>query len=342
MCIAIFKPRKTKPDWEAYRAAYDNNPDGWGFAAARGGKLVVKKGVSSFNNFKKKFYEFRNCPSIVHFRIRTSGDIDDRNCHPFMVSPNLAVIHNGILDIQCNVNKKMSDTWHFVTQVLRPIHESAPAFPWNLGLSFLGESFLGNGNKMVFLSATGEHTIWNSDLGHTTKDRHWWSNYSYTYGSRFTGKVKTTSSSSSKGKSYSVTASSGYTSGYDRIDWSKWRDVEDTVPMDSIADTKDKDAEHRDLIITADKLVEQQYSQKTFSSRVDEDDLIHLAADDPLSTALGECTASDYDAAQGLVSAGLPAYALSELYKWWPESLEYLWFNYCTDFDEYAADRSES
>lgn len=330
MCIAIFKPRKTQPDWDSYRAAYDNNPDGWGFAAARDGKLIVKKGVSSFNNFKKKFYEFRHSPALVHFRIRTSGDINDRNCHPFMVSPDLAVIHNGMLDIQCNVDAKMSDTWHFVTQVLRPIHESAPAFPWNMGLSFLGEQFLGRGNKMLFLSATGEHTIWNYDLGHTTKDRHWWSNYSYTYGSRFTGKPK-------------VTSKGLFTSGYERIDWGNYRSPGKTAPMDSVASSKDKDAEQRDLITTADKIdPPKKEKQQTIYSAIDCDDRIVIPNDDPLGEALGDCTASDYDAAQGLVTAGLPTYAISELFKWWPESLEYLWYNYSSDFDEYATSEDHS
>lgn len=324
MCIAIFKPRKTQPDWSAYQSSYDNNPDGWGFAAARNGKLIVRKGVSSFRTFKKKFYEFRHCPALVHFRIRTSGDINDKNCHPFLIDQDLAVIHNGILDLKCNINKNMSDTWHFVRQVLRPLNESDQSFPWNLGLSFLGEQFLGTGNKMVFLRSTGEHTIWNGDSGHYASDKHWYSNYSYTYGNRHTGKPKT----------HTVT----FSQNYDRISWPDIRSGYGYyTPQDSASRKKDADADQKQLLLTTADKVEQPKKEKeeveTIHAPLDIDDRLSLPSDDPLGEALGYCTASDYDAAQGLVAAGLPTYAISELYKWWPESLENLWYTYCTDFE---------
>ena len=318
MCIAIFKPRKTQPDWDAYETAYRQNDDGWGFAAARGGKLIVKKGVSSFNNFKKKFYEFRHCPAIVHFRIRTSGNIDNKNCHPFMISPDLAVIHNGILNLKCNVDQTMSDTWHFVRQVLRPMHESCPAFPWNLGISFLGEQFLGSGNKLVFLSARGEHTIWNSDLGHYAKDRHWYSNYSYCgYGiSRFSGKPE-----EPKKTTYFSGWSSGASSLLDREIALDNQDTKKLTTADKISTPKKKEEKQED-------------SQQTlFNSEVS------YLEDDPICRALGDCMASDYDAAQGLASAGLPMYVISELYKWYPQALENLYYQYISDWEEFEYDR---
>ena len=314
MCIAIFKPRKTQPDWDAYETAYRQNDDGWGFAAARGGKLIVKKGVSSFNNFKKKFYEFRHCPAIVHFRIRTSGNVDNKNCHPFLISPDLAVIHNGILDLECNIDKNMSDTWHLVRQVLKPIHESAPDFPWNLGISFFGEQFLGRGNKLVFLKASGEHTIWNSDLGHYAKDRHWYSNYSYcgTGISRFTGKPDAPK------KTISFATYTGSSSSRDR-----------ELALDN-ADTK--------RLTTADTLQKKSDGKQAtlFTDRVG------YLEDDPVCRALGDCTASDYDAAQGLAAAGLPMYVIGELYKWYPSSLENLYYEYLSSWEEFEYDRADA
>lgn len=319
MCIAIFKPRKTQPDWDAYETAYRGNPDGWGFAAARGGKLIVKKGVSSFNNFKKKFYEFRHCPAIVHFRIRTSGNIDNKNCHPFLVSPDLAFIHNGMLDIEQNVDKNMSDTWHFNRQVLRIIHEADPNFPWNLGTSFLGECFLGRGNKVVFLNASGEHTIWNRDAGHTTKDRHWWSNYSYSGGSRWTGQKATPTSSTSYYKNYGRI--------YDSMRSSGWL-------SDSKARESDAEHEQRDLVVEADDAE----SQKSLFDKV-----VPRVDGDPISEALGECSATDYEHGQCLAQCGLQSYVISELYKWWPESLGVLYDSYVEDtIDMYTPTKGES
>ena len=43
------------------------------------------------------------------------------NCHPFLFNDNkLALIHNGILPIKCNIDG-LSDTVHFVKLVLEPM-----------------------------------------------------------------------------------------------------------------------------------------------------------------------------------------------------------------------------
>lgn len=299
MCIAIFKPRKTAPDWSAYERAFKSNPDGWGFAAARDGKLIVRKGVTSFNNFKRKFKHFKNCPALVHFRIKTSGEINDKNCHPFMVTDQLAVIHNGMLDIEQSVDKNMSDTWHFVRQVLRPMSEGDPAFAWNLGASFLAEQFLGSGNKMVFLTADGQHTIWNSDLGHVAKDRHWYSNYSYTDGNRLTGKVvEVTSLQKSTSNPY----------------WSNRNQYTRYYTTPKCDDGLTKRLRQHELAL-------------------DHGDLVSRIESDPITKALGNLSSSDYDAAQGLTSSGVPMYVITELYKWWPDSLENLYGCYMSDWE---------
>ena len=337
MCIAIFKPRKTQPDWAAYKRAFKSNPDGWGFAVAKDGKLITQKGTTSFNNFKKKFQRYRAYPALVHFRIRTSGEINDKNCHPFAVTEDLCVIHNGMLDIELNINKKMSDTWHFVTQVLRPMCEGDCNFPWNHGSSFLGEQFLGNGNKMVFLKATGEHTIWNSELGHRAPDKHWYSNYSYTSYSRYTGKPKKTTSASNNwlynrgttttgvGVSSSHTKSNPYLNDYYRPTNKYTSHVQE---IDEQAQTAAD--EHEKLWQENDK---KQYND---SSNLDENDrdMMALDADDPILSAFKNLSASDYEAVQCLASAGLPIDVLEELVNWDPEAAEILYCHMCDQIDD--------
>jgi hypothetical protein len=314
MCIAIFKPRKTQPDWTAYKRAFKTNPDGWGFAVAKDNKLIIKKGTTSFNNFKKKFQPYRAYPALVHFRIRTSGEIDDKNCHPFSVTENLCCIHNGMLDVQCNINKKMSDTWHFVTQVLRPMCEGDEAFPWNQGSSFLGEYFLGTSNKLVFLKNTGEHTVWNYEQGHVAPDKHWYSNYSYTNHSRFTGMPKLNNwIYNNKGESH--------------YSWTLKNSSKKIIPNNyKEIDEQRKDDERQLLWKEND---EEAYA---VDGRLDENDTarLTLGKDDPFS-GLQDLAPEDYNAAQGLAMAGLSVEVIESLYDFEPNSLDLLWSQCCEE-----------
>ena len=178
MCIAITKPADTQPDWEAYRHGFNRNPDGWGFAVPDNGRVLIRKDLSKFEDFRAEFECFTDRPALIHFRIKTSGEINKRNCHPFRLTDNLAMIHNGMLDIECSLRSDKSDTWHFVKQVLRPMAAADPRFAWNIGCTFLGEQFVGY-NKVAFLDAAGEFAVWNKSAGVTEKDGHWYSNTSY-------------------------------------------------------------------------------------------------------------------------------------------------------------------
>ena len=180
MCIAITKPAGIKPDYKAYKNGYDRNPDGWGFAVPDRHKksVIIRKNTTSFKDFWKQFKPFKDRPALVHFRIKTHGLIEKRNCHPFRVGSDLAMIHNGQLDIQCNEMKDKSDTWHFVKQVLRPMYDDSPLFPWNVGCQFIAEQYI-DYNKCAFLHADGDFAWWNKEAGYEVKDGHWYSNKTY-------------------------------------------------------------------------------------------------------------------------------------------------------------------
>ena len=178
MCIAITKPADTAPDWEAYQQGFIRNPDGWGFAVPHDGRVLIRKDVTSFDKFREAFTPHAHLPALVHFRIKTHGLVNKRNCHPFRLTDGLAMIHNGMLELECSLRPEKSDTWHFVKQVLRPMADADPRFAWNIGSSFLGESFIGY-NKVAFLDADGNFKIWNQEAGTTVQDGHWYSNGSY-------------------------------------------------------------------------------------------------------------------------------------------------------------------
>ena len=203
MCIAITKPAATKPDWAAYQNGFNANRDGWGFAVPDNGRVLIRKDLSTFADFRTAFEPYSDRDALIHFRIKSAGEISKRNCHPFRISQDMAMVHNGTIPIACNLIKAKSDTWHFVKQVLRPMHESDPRFCWNAGSQFIAEQYLGS-NKVAYITADGEFCVWNKHLGTETKDGHWYSNGTFRepktkllshssswYGSTYTGRSYT-------------------------------------------------------------------------------------------------------------------------------------------------------
>lgn len=179
MCLAIYKPADKSLDWDDLQEGFRCNSDGAGFAVVSDGRLIIEKGLFTFDAFREAFAPYMNHQAVVHFRLATHGTKDSDNCHPFVIGSDnsLVLIHNGILPIACDVDKKKSDTWHYVYHILNPLYEDDADFFNQPHISFMGEAAIG-GNKFVFLRADGEYGIWNEDDGHW-KDGVWYSNGSY-------------------------------------------------------------------------------------------------------------------------------------------------------------------
>lgn len=178
MCLAIYKPRGVVVPSEAYREGFRCNSHGAGFVTARGGKLRIHKGLFTFDDFWRAFEPHQDEQSLVHFRLATHGEKSTQNCHPFSVSAETAMIHNGILSIQCDLNAVMSDTWHYTNLVLSPMAKRDRDFFLHADVRFLGEQAIGRGNKFCFLRGDGEFGIWNEDQGYWEDDA-WFSNQSH-------------------------------------------------------------------------------------------------------------------------------------------------------------------
>lgn len=178
MCIAIYKPAGKKISWDSFKAAENYNDDGWGFAARTpDGNLVVRRGVDHYDGFRAAFEPFRKMQAIIHFRMRTHGTVKEGNCHPFMVSEGLAMIHNGVIPISCNVSSARSDTWHFNELVLREFYSHNKSFWRRPEYKFLIEQMSG-GSKFCFLRRDGAMAIYNESSGHW-HDGCWYSNHTY-------------------------------------------------------------------------------------------------------------------------------------------------------------------
>lgn len=177
MCLAIYKPSDVLPDWGALEEGFKSNDDGAGFVCVSDGKLLIDKGHFTFQEFRTAYEPYAHLQSAIHFRWATHGKTSAGNCHPFRVTDDLALIHNGVLDIKCDLDADMSDTWHYVQHILTPMAERDPDFFWQPEVVFMGEAAI-KGSKFVFLRSDGEWMIWNEDDGHWTGDI-WYSNASY-------------------------------------------------------------------------------------------------------------------------------------------------------------------
>jgi hypothetical protein len=126
MCIAIVKNHDVPfPTLEEMSNCWDNNPDGFGFAIRKNGKVEIHKGymkktemLSAYETLCKKY---QNYDVLLHFRIATHGGVNPQNTHPFPIVDSKksmgktkmvcdkCLIHNGVLPIEPR-SKNISDT----------------------------------------------------------------------------------------------------------------------------------------------------------------------------------------------------------------------------------------
>jgi glutamine amidotransferase len=177
MCIAIYKPEEKVISKATLQECYSSNPDGAGFMYAEDKQLQIQKGFFSFDSFYNAYKKHQDKKVVIHFRIKTHGEINETNCHPFAVNSSLAFVHNGIIN-GLDGDKAFSDTIHFNEQILQPLVNK-----WgNLALFQdpminLIESRIGY-SKLIFLDRHNNHKIMNEHKGEWD-DGVWYSNNSY-------------------------------------------------------------------------------------------------------------------------------------------------------------------
>ena len=182
MCLLVHQKETTHFTDAFLNDVYGKNRDGIGIMFATAGNVVVKKALpanaAEFVEFYRQYAEGREC--IWHARMQTHGDIDLENCHPYYVTKNIWMAHNGILSSGNDNDRSKSDTWHFIANVIQPALSYQP----DLILSptyqaFIGD-LIGNTNKFGFMTGSGEAVIINRSAGVTFSDA-WLSNtYAWT------------------------------------------------------------------------------------------------------------------------------------------------------------------
>jgi len=184
MCIIAYKPKGATLLKSVLKTCYKNNGDGCGIAYPddKGESMIVQRGMFSFKELWKMYRDIpKEKPILLHFRIGTSGEIDEKNCHPFLIDEKHALVHNGNIESKLdNKDNSVSDTNHFVEKILRPIFQTKLKKNFWSGFAFkwLMEGAIESKNKMVILAADGHATIYNEQAGEWENEV-WFSNKTY-------------------------------------------------------------------------------------------------------------------------------------------------------------------
>lgn len=198
MCLIVFK-RNDRSVFtnRQFKNMIARNNDGLGIMYIEDGRVKHFKTVGSD---KEKFKLFQQCRNKVtyamHSRYKTHGLINEKNCHPYELLSidkgdpiDLYVMHNGVLDAP-DIDKDMSDTWHYMEYILKPIIKADIDLLWESPhIQRMITKAIG-GSKLLFMRSDPVKfpiLILNSTLG-TEKDGCWLSNShgctetGYTYG----------------------------------------------------------------------------------------------------------------------------------------------------------------
>lgn len=140
MCLIVWKEgEEALFTNRQFKNMISRNSDGLGIMWREGGRVKVDKVLGSPKEKFKLFQKHRNKPYFaMHARLKTHGLINLDNCHPYEIlnidkgdSVDLYLMHNGVLSDVPDTKNNMSDTWHFVEYVIKPIAKANLDLLWN-------------------------------------------------------------------------------------------------------------------------------------------------------------------------------------------------------------------
>jgi predicted glutamine amidotransferase len=175
MCLLWTQTADTNFSDELLADFYTRNRDGAGFMWAKEGKLHYRK-ILPAN--AAEFIEFYNtyCRGVEgagHVRMRTHGDINLSNCHPYEVfgfddgsedEMPMLLMHNGILHTGNQKDTSRSDTAHYIDDYIRKLLGSDPALAFSAEFKEIIGKHIGQ-NRFVLMNHLGEMAVINKYQG---------------------------------------------------------------------------------------------------------------------------------------------------------------------------------
>lgn len=176
MCLLITKPANVEFKEEHLADFYQRNRDGIGVMLADNGFLHIYKqiprNVQDVLDFYEKYAKGRDC--AIHYRMRTHGDIDMDNCHPYPVfgfdegddhPMPMALMHNGVLHTGNDRDRRKSDTWHYIRDYLHKLLANDPSLAFSPEFADIIGKHIGANNKFVLMNNLGQRTTINESSG---------------------------------------------------------------------------------------------------------------------------------------------------------------------------------
>jgi len=160
MCLIIHKPRGIEIPADLLEAAVSLNRDGWGLMgfSAEGDLLVERHAKVDLAAILATERKYRDAEYVLHLRKRTRGAADVDNAHPFKVTDGVYMMHNGTIKLDTRV-AGMSDSWHFVSEILRPLAQRRTGILLDNAFHRLLEIALRPENKLALLDYPARRII---------------------------------------------------------------------------------------------------------------------------------------------------------------------------------------
>ena len=201
MCIIVASPIESEiPSKKILENCYKNNPDGFGFSYNHEGKVYIEKGYMDFEEGYNRLMEvdkqinLKDKGVLMHYRISTSGLVNQGNTHPYPISNDIkqlrqleqvidiAVVHNGIISKYIpKEDNGVNDTQLFIKDFLYNIYQNDNNFLSKKETLTKIEKEVGS--KLAFLDKDGNITFVGKFI--EEEDGCYYSNSSYSYGSYY-------------------------------------------------------------------------------------------------------------------------------------------------------------
>jgi hypothetical protein len=162
MCLIIKGTASLISD-EILKDAYNFNQDGWGIMYADHQRLKVIRGFTLSNLLTGFALVPAQTEVFVHLRMRTHGDVNKANLHPYRITNDLYVMHNGVVNNVERPYSSWSDT-KAVVALITPLLKSNPLLVFTPGFNKLFQA-IAKGSRFVFLHSSGRYSIFNQQEG---------------------------------------------------------------------------------------------------------------------------------------------------------------------------------
>lgn len=181
MCILIHNTPKSRLTKEHWADMLRRNQDGFGAMYSDGKRVHVIKTLDGSPEELDFIYRkyLRGREAVIHLRMQTHGAINMDNCHPYKVTDDLYMAHNGVLSTGNWDDPSKSDTWHLIEFYLKPILEKSPDVLFEPSFQKMLAGFIGYSNKLAFVHKTRGVVVINRSAG--IKHRETWFSNTYAW-----------------------------------------------------------------------------------------------------------------------------------------------------------------